>query len=190
MLDQTHQLVVKQEIYEVVARYARAIDRMDETMLRSVFHDGSEHNHFYIGLSSAPERPATGDDPGDFVRFAMALLGGYKRTHHQLGNTLIELIDEGCATAETYFTAFHRMRAKDDPLCGPDAYETEMDFLVGGRYLDVFRCVDGVWKIASRTGMTDWTRLEAPCAKSLDGIDQSTLGQRYPDDLVYQLGVS
>ena len=39
-------LIAKQDIYEVIARYARAIDRLDEPMLRSVFHRHSTHNHF------------------------------------------------------------------------------------------------------------------------------------------------
>jgi len=179
-------LLAKQQIYEVLARYARAIDRMDEVMLRGVFHPGSIHNHFYQGPSSQPERGAEGDDPGDFVRFALGLLRGYTRTHHQLGNTLIDLDGEHQARVETYFTAHHRVRALGDPLCGADAFETEMDFFVGGRYLDRFECRDGQWKITARTGMTDWTRLESPCSRGLASIDQSTIGGRQPDDLVYQ----
>ena len=62
------QLLAKQEIQEVVIRYARAIDRLDEALLQSVFHPGSTHNHFYEGPSSDPERAATDEDPGDFVR--------------------------------------------------------------------------------------------------------------------------
>jgi hypothetical protein len=137
------ELLSKQAIYEVIARYARAIDRLDEAMLRSLFHPHATHNHFYQGPSSQPERSANGDDPGDFVRFAFQVLSTYSRTHHQIGNTLIELNGENTATAESYFTAFHRMRPIGDPLAGPDAYETEMDFFVAGRYLDKFECIDG-----------------------------------------------
>jgi len=179
-------LLAKQDIYEVIARYARAIDRLDEPMLRGVFHPHSTHNHFYQGPSSEADRPAVGDDPGDFVRFAIQVLSTYSRTQHQLGNTLIELAGDGTATAETYFTAFHRMRPIGDPLAGPDAFETEMDFFVAGRYLDRFECLDGVWKIAHRTGMTDWIRIEAPASKGTAGIDQTTVGKRCPDDLVYK----
>src|SRR5210317_1164473 len=143
-------------------------------MLRDVFHPHSTHNHFYQGPSSEADRPAVGDDPGDFVRFAIQVLSTYSRTQHQLGNTLIELAGDGTATAETYFTAFHRMRPIGDPLAGPDAFETEMDFFVAGRYLDRFECLDGVWKIAHRTGMTDWIRIEAPASKGTAGIDQTT----------------
>ena len=53
--------LAKQAITEVVYRYARAIDRMDEDMLRSVFHPGSRHNHFYEGPSSDPQAPSEED---------------------------------------------------------------------------------------------------------------------------------
>ncbi len=181
-----HDLLAKQAIYEVIARYARAIDRLDKPMLRSLFHPHSTHNHFYQGPSSDPSRPAGTDDPGDFVRFAFQVLSTFSRTHHQLGNTLIELTGADTATAETYFTAFHRMRPIGDPLASPDAFETEMDYFVAGRYLDCFECIDGEWKISHRTGMTDWIRLEAPASRGTAGIDQSTVGKRLPDDLIYQ----
>ena len=95
------QLLAKQEIQEVVIRYARAIDRLDEALLQSVFHPGSIHNHFYEGPSSDPERAGTDEDPGDFVRFAMMVLNTYTRTHHQLGNALVELTGDTTALVET-----------------------------------------------------------------------------------------
>ncbi len=183
-------LLAKQEITEVIFRYARAIDRLDETLLRSVFHPDSTHNHFYQGPSSDPDRPASDEDPGDFVRFAFDVLSAYRYTHHQLGNTLIELDGDNTARVETYFTAFHRMRAQGDPLAPPNAQETEMDYFVAGRYLDRFERRDGEWKIAQRTGMTDWIRLEAPSSPGTLGIDPDTIGKRAPDDYLYTLAKS
>ena len=187
MSDGLAQLLAKQEILEVVVRYARAIDRLDEALLRSLFHPESTHNHFYQGPSSAPDRLAIDDDPGDFVRFAMTVLKAHVRTHHQLGNTLIEMSGDTTAHVETYFTAFHKMRAVGDPLAGPDAFDTEMDFFVGGRYLDKFELREGHWKISHRTGMTDWMRLDPPSARGMSAMDASVVGRRFPDDFVYQL---
>ena len=186
-MDELQALLARQAITEVIYRYARAIDRMDEALLRSVFHPGSRHFHFYQGPSSAPEREAGGDDPGDFVRFALNVLSVHTRTHHQLGNTLIEFDSDTHAQVETYFTAYHRMRAQGDPLASDDAFETEMDYFVAGRYLDRFELHDGAWKIAHRTGMTDWVRLESPSPRGIAGIDPDTIGKRAPDDLVYRL---
>lgn len=100
-------LLAKQEIIEVTARYARAIDRMDEAMLRSVFHPDSQHNHFYAGPSSDPQRPATDEDPGDFVRFAFTVLSGHTHTHHQLGNHLVELDSATAARFSAFWRCTH-----------------------------------------------------------------------------------
>lgn len=181
------ELVAKQEITEVIFRYARALDRLDEPMLRSVFHPGSRHWHFFKGPSSDPALPSSADEPGDFVAFALAVLRTHTRTHHQMGNTLIELQGADRAHAETYFTAYHRMRALGDPLASAAAFDTEMDYFVGGRYLDVFELKDGRWAISERTGMTDWTRLDAPCAQGFGSIADETIGKRAPDDLVYRM---
>lgn len=40
--DWAFELRAKQAITEIIYRYARAIDRMDEQLLRSVFHPGSQ----------------------------------------------------------------------------------------------------------------------------------------------------
>ncbi len=185
-MDDIATLVAKQAITEVIVRYARALDRMDEAVLRGVFHPGSQHHHFYKGPSSAPEAPQPAEGgPRDFVEFAMGVLSTHRRTHHQLGNILIELQSDTRAIAESYFTAYHRMRPAGDPLAAPNAWDTEMDYFVGGRYLDHFEHRDGEWRIVRRTGMTDWTRLETPSSQGFGDIAPETVGQYYPDDLLY-----
>jgi hypothetical protein len=179
------QLAAREAIRDVVIRYARAIDRMDEDLLRSVFHPGSVHNHFYEGPSSDPGAPSTAAAPGDFVAFALTFLGTCRQTHHQLGNILIEFDGDAAADVETYFTAYHRMRAKGDPLAGEGAFDSEMDWLVGGRYVDRFECRDGLWKITRRAGLTDWMRLEAPCSQGMADLPAAMVGQRAPDDFIY-----
>ncbi|MDO8860446.1 nuclear transport factor 2 family protein [Haliea sp. E1-2-M8] len=186
MNDPLQALLAKQAITEVIVRYSRALDRLDETLLRSVFHPDSVHHHFYQGPSSAPDAPRPADGgPRDFVEFALGVLSTHTRTHHQLGNTLIELTSADHAVAETYFTAYHRMRPRGDPKAAPNACDTEMDYFVGGRYLDHFACRDGEWRITRRTGMTDWTRLEPPNSQGFHDIAAETIGQHYPDDLLY-----
>lgn len=121
------ELLDKQSISDVIMTYARAIDRLDETMLRSVFHPDSQHAHGFEGPSSDPSLPSEPGEPGDFVAFALGVLNTHRHTHHQLGNIFIELEDDN-AYAETYFTAYHRMRAKGDPKAAEHAWDTEMDF--------------------------------------------------------------
>jgi hypothetical protein len=47
------ELLDKQEIYEVLMRYCRAIDRGDEPLMRSVYHpDGIDHHGIFDGKAS------------------------------------------------------------------------------------------------------------------------------------------
>ena len=179
------ELIDKQDITEVVITYARALDRFDESLLRSVFHPDSKHAHGFIGPSSDPSQPSSPGAPGDFVAYAYDVLRTHTRTHHQLGNILIELSGDD-AYVETYFTAYHRMRALGDPQAAENAYDTEMDFFVGGRYIDRFQKRDGVWKISHRTGLTDWMRTEQPSSQGFFGIPEQLQGQRGAEDLVFR----
>ena len=181
---QLQSLLDKQAITEVIHRYARAIDRFDEEMLRSVFHPGARHAHFFEGPSSDPSIPSRPGQPGDFVAFAMDVLRTHLRTHHQLGNTLIELEGDE-AFAETYFTAYHRMRPLGDPLASPTAFETEMDYFVGGRYIDRFARRNGEWRITHRTGMTDWMRIEPPSSSAFGSVAPVQVGRQGPEDFIY-----
>jgi hypothetical protein len=183
--DQLTQLLDKQAIADGVMTYARAIDRLDEAMLRSVFHPDSQHAHGFVGPSSDPSIPSSPGKPGDFVAYAFDVLNTHVRTHHQLGNLFIEL-DGDDAYVETYFTAYHRMRAKGDPQAAPNAFDTEMDFWVGGRYLDRFQKRDGIWKISHRTGLTDWMRTEPPCDQGYLDTPAELVGHRGEKDLVYR----
>ena len=180
------ELIAKQAITEVIITYARALDRLDETLLRSVFHPGARHEHFFVGPSSDLSLPSSPEAPGDFVAFAIGVLKAHLRTHHQLGNILIEMESREVAFTETYFTAFHRMRPKGDPLAAADAFDTEMDYFVGGRYIDRFQCIDGYWKITHRKGMTDWMRLDSPSSTAFGDVADDQIGKQGPGDFLYQ----
>jgi hypothetical protein len=171
-------LLDKQACAEVMMTYCRAIDHRDEELLRSVFHPGSQHRHRFIGPSSDPSRPSKPGEPGDFVAYALAVLATHLRTHHQLGNIFIEVEPGGrVAYTEAYFTAYHRLRPKGDPLASPTAYDTEMDVWVGGRYMDRMEKRDDVWKIANRT--------EPPSSSGYDAIPAELRMQQSRDDFLF-----
>jgi hypothetical protein len=180
-----NELLDKQSISDVIMTYARAIDRLDETMLRSVFHPDSKHAHGFVGPSSDPSLTSEPGKPKDFVAYAFDVLNTHLRTHHQLGNIFIELEGDN-AYVESYFTAYHRMRAKSDPMAAANAHDTEMDLMVAGRYIDRFQKRDGVWKISHRTGLTDWIRTEPPATQGFFDTPAELLGQRGDCDLVYR----
>ena len=177
---QVQVLLDKQAIAEVLMSYCRAIDHLDEPLLRSVFHPGSQHRHGFEGPSS------TDDGSEDFVGYALGYLDTFTRTHHHLGNIFID-VDGDVAYSEAYFTAFHRRRALGDPKAGDAATETEMDYFVAGRYLDRMEKRDGAWKITHRTGSTDWTRLEDPTTPALDDMPAHMTSQHGPEDFVYHM---
>ncbi len=181
------ELLDKQACTEVMMTYCRAIDHLDEALLRRVFHPDSYHRHGFEGPSSDASRPSRPGEPGDFVAYALAVLATNTHTHHQLGNILIEVEADGTtAHTEAYFTAYHRMRAKGDPLAAPNAYDTEMDFWVGGRYMDRMEKRAGMWKIAYRIGTTDWMRIEPPASQGLFAAPADLRSRQNRDDMLYR----
>jgi hypothetical protein len=184
---QLQQLLDKQACAEVMMTYCRAIDHLDEALLRSVFHPDSYHRHGFDGPSSDPSRPSTAAKPGDFVAFALGVLSTHTRTHHQLGNIFIEVEDDGVtAYTEAYFTACHRMRAKGDPKAAANAYDTEMDFWVGGRYMDRMEKRDSTWKIAYRVGITDWMRTDPPTSQGYFATASDLRPHQSREDMLYR----
>ena len=181
------ELLDKQACAEVMMTYCRAIDHRDEALLRSVFHPDAYHRHGFEGPSSDPSRASLPGKPADFVAFALATLATQTRTHHQLGNIFIELEADGVtAYTEAYFTAYHRLRAKGDPQAAANAYDTEMDSWVGGRYMDRMEKRAGVWKIAYRIGTTDWMRIEPPASQGHLNVTPELRMQPNPEDIVYR----
>ena len=71
---QLQELLDKQAISDVIMTYARAIDRLEEGLLRSVFHPDSQHARGFVGPSSDPSLPSKPGAPLDFVAFALGVL--------------------------------------------------------------------------------------------------------------------
>lgn len=172
LLDET---ASRQQITQLCHRYCRALDRVDEELLRSVFHPDSTHDHdIYKGSSS------------DFCGHAIALLKVLERTQHHLGNVLVEVKGD-VATSEAYFMAYHRLGAG---VSGPGMFEREdvssaQDVLVGGRYIDRFERRDGEWRIAHRTGVHDWETWQPASERYLPIMSPAARGRRDRNDPSY-----
>ena len=152
----------KQEIHEVMMRYCRAVDRMDEQLLRSVYHSDATDNHgLFNGKAS------------DFVPWCIRQLSeAYTATQHFIGNELIEVHGDR-AYAEFYFVAYHRYERKGEAR----------HMSAGGRYVDRWERREGEWRIADRTVVVDWQRTDRvhePATAML------TLGVRSREDLAYR----
>ena len=169
--DAVRRLADKDEIRDVLMRYSRGVDRLDVALLTSCYHADSwdDHGHF----------KGTGHEFASFI--VESLRGRTHHTTHSVANVLIELdpIDRDTARGESYAIAYLRRR--------DDAGDEWLD-LFAGRYVDRFARRDGVWRIASRVVVHDWstsTRLDEASSFPLP-MEGFTQGARDRSDLVYQ----
>jgi hypothetical protein len=132
------QLVLdRQAIHDCVLRYARGLDRHDEEILESAFHeDAIDHHGDFLGTRE------------QFVPWANALHEQSWLAHtHFIANHRAE-IEGDVAHAETY--VLFVLRRKDGRMID----------LGGGRYVDRLERRAGEWRIAARELVVDW-RAEA-----------------------------
>jgi hypothetical protein len=158
-------LMDKEEIREVIYRYARGIDRLQYDLVRSCYHpDGTDdHGDFRGGIDG-------------FIEYITAGLGTWERTMHFMGNCLIEPNGD-MARAETYALTYHRVSARGD--------KPALDFLGAVRYLDDFEKRNGEWKILSRVCVVDWTRTDVVAARGWRRPDDYTQPHRSIEDPVF-----
>ncbi len=130
------ELLDKQACQEVLTRYARALDWVDEEALKTVFFPDAEIDYgFFTGR---------GDE---FIPVVIELERGFLRRWHHNGPALIKLSGD-VAEAESY---------------GLAAAVSEQDgqtvtSVFGGRYFDRLERRDGQWSIAKRRYLLDWHR--------------------------------
>ena len=168
--DPLRRLQDKDEIRDVVMRFCRGIDRLDEDLICSCFHADSYDNHGHF-KGSGPE----------FAAFIVKALPQYSHhTTHSVANLLIELDgdDPDSAHSEAYVIAY--LRRRDDK-------GAEWLDLFAGRYVDHFTRRDGEWRIARRIVVHDWSTSfalgDVNFSLPTTGFVQ---GRRDREDLVYK----
>ena len=157
-------LLAESEIKDVHLRYCRANDRRDEELMRSCFHPDA-----VIQLHEPLDVDA-------FIALGRVVLDRYSVTWHNTGNQLVEVSGDA-AWAEHYTISSHRIPASEQ---GP-----ESDFVASGRYIDRMERRDGVWKIARRTMLVDFTRTD-PVPAGQPGLGSGG-GKRDRSDPSYAL---
>ncbi len=138
-------LLDKAEVADRLYAAARGLDRMDETVLRSVFHPDASVDlgpGIFQGTSH------------DYVAWILGVLQGVRSTHHMIGN--VQATVEGdVAFVESYAQVHYRL---DKPTGREDVF-------MGVRFLDRLErrlpAPAGVWKIVHRKQILDWVRTEA-----------------------------
>ncbi|MEM7285828.1 MAG: nuclear transport factor 2 family protein [Actinomycetota bacterium] len=139
-------VIAKQEIQDVLHRYCRSMDRIDDDLARSVWHDdGTAH---YSGIYEG-----TGHG---FVEWVSEFHKGLVSTSHQITTTLIE-VDGDRAGSEAYVTVRLRFSRDDD---------SRFDVCGTGRYLDRWSRRDGVWAVDHRVYVGDQSWIEEVARRS------------------------
>jgi len=137
--------VDKSEIAELIFRFARGLDRIDETLLRSVFHHEATLD-FGPGVFQGTSN--------DYIHWVIGVMNQVRSSHHLIGN-VIATLEGDVALVESYCHTHYRM---DKPTGREDIF-------IGSRYLDRLERRPsgalGVWKIMHRKQIIDWSRTES-----------------------------
>lgn len=159
-------LIAREQIRDVVYRYARGVDRRDFALVRSCYHPGATDDHgSYSGLVDG------------FIPWLENQLSRWSVTSHTMANILIDIHGD-LARVETYAVAYHRTITRSDaPL---------RDITAGVRYIDDMTNIDGVWAISRRVVVSDWVRVDEVPPGSVRDDDPYAQPRPFPHDEVYR----
>ena len=130
------QLIDRQAIADLMQRYARTLDWLDDDGQAGCYWPDAEIDYgFFRGRAD------------DFLPVVMATERGSDRRWHMLGAPLVSFTAPDIAEAETYGVFAGATRQEDGTLAGN---------LFGGRYLDRFERRGGEWRVAKRLYVLDW----------------------------------
>ena len=158
-------VLAKQDIHELIMAQARATDRGDEALLRSVWHPGATID---VGVFAG--------SADEFCGMIIGATADRKGMSHSVANEWIEVTGD-VAVAESYVIAFTLVPGADGPT----------DDLTGGRYVDRFERRNGVWKFTHRTFVMDWMTSHPSTDQTGQGMYETltTRGGKIPDDPLY-----
>lgn len=165
------ELLSRQDIYDCIKRVSRAIDRFDEELFVSGFHEDAVIDAG--GFVGEPRRVYAG---GSELHEA-----GQIATLHHLTNHTCEIAGD-IAHAETYFLYVGRNRVDGDEGGG--------NWMAGGRYADRLERRGGVWRIAFRCTLLEWSgempEIEVPLFADVPDIGLNGVSSRSREDPTYR----
>lgn len=143
LMDQNQQLsrladlLAKQDITEAISRYARAMDRLDAELAKSVFHPDARVDYgeaVFQGSAYA------------FIDWVLGSHVGLVAHTHQMSTISIS-VDGDSAGSETYADVAIRHRGEG---------ELFTDITTFGRYIDRWECRNDHWAIVERRYLNDF----------------------------------
>lgn len=157
----------RNEIRDLLARYCRAVDRLDEEEIRSVFHPDAVIDKGVGALSREP-----------YIDDLLTRHAGVPAASHQVTNMLVDFIDTDTAFVETYGNAVEHRRA--------DADADGSDAVFRVRYGDIVSRRDGVWRVERRRLVVD-NVLRFPVEPDAAAVIQGRFfGERSANDPIAQ----
>ena len=130
------ELIDKQAISDVIQRYCRTLDWLDDDAQAGCYWpDAAIDYGFFKGRAE------------DFLPVVMETERNLARRWHMLSQPLVRFHSPTSASSECY-GIFGGGRAQEDGSIAGD--------LIGGRYLDEWEKRDGEWRISARTYILDW----------------------------------
>lgn len=130
-------LLDKQAIAEVIARYSRTLDWLDDEGQASCYWPEAAIDYGFFKGTAA-----------DFLPVVMQIERSSQRRWHMLSGLAIKLTSAGAAETEAYGVATG-VRKQDDGTWTGNMY--------GGRYLDRFEKRGDEWRISRRNYVMDWS---------------------------------
>ena len=168
--DRLQEIFDRQDIHDVGMRYCRGADRVDEELLRSVFHDDAyiEYGNFN-GLAQ------------DFVPWVIDnIRTNYTNGYHSIANEYV-VVNGDDAQAELY-AIIHNTAVNEEGQ--------SIDSTLGGRYLDRYERRQGEWRIARRQLAVEWIETAAPRDTPDEGVNDEDLlsrGKMSREDISYSV---
>jgi len=144
MTDNSARLRDRAEIQDLMARYARAVDRRDWETVRATFHSDAhdDHGEYKGGVDG-------------FIEWVSRRHEKVTQSMHFLGNCLIEFTGPDVALVETYFIARQTYgadaTAARSMIAGVGIPPGPVEGEIWGRYVDLAERRQGVWLTARRT---------------------------------------
>lgn len=124
------EMIDRQDIHQVLLRYARGLDRLDNELARSCYWDDAIEDHGqFIGA------------PDDFIAWAHQTTLMFKATQHAILNHFCDLQGD-----DAYCETYYQFTSVGDKA--PNLLST-------GRYIDHFQRRQGEWRIANRVTIVE-----------------------------------
>jgi hypothetical protein len=151
-------------IRAVLERYCRGIDRLDASLIDSVYWDDATDDH---GTYTGPGK--------EFSAYIIPRLRkAYLTTMHAISQSNI-VVSHDRAAGDTYFLSHHIRRAADGDFVD----------VAAGRYADIFERRNGEWRIKDRLVVMDWMETRQTRETSSVRLEHFTPGQRDVTDPSY-----